>query len=1158
MFCILVAMLFLLPANAIFVKEKEIASINTKQAIQPPTPIFYVPFDGNVNATIAGGDPIPHDHINWQDYEFTDGIRGQALSKPADIANYVLSYRELNNLIPEQGTIEFWIRLKERIDDGTYFYEEDGNKIHIRQHRYVDGYPGQISFRFKGATRDFTLTRGWVGEWHQIAFTWQILPPETDGPYCILKAYIDGYYKPLGSKFFCSPAQQGEKFYVGRRGWDKSYADIDELKIYDVPLTEEEIQRNYMALFPVEYYAKETIFKIYGKEQIPIELYVNITNIRKGFIPSKIDGTFKCQVDDLTPSSMVVDLDEGETATLMVKFTAQEVGEYDLNCYFIPDGAPEERYNRTIKLFIIDGNPRPHPDTLNKSLILSIDCATNTYSGPQSGTVEYCETTDETTTPNNQYRQSGLSGATEASTPYRGPTGHENVTNWGFKSPENAYYDDDYYAVAEDRHAEIYRNFSIPTDLIPDGAVISGIRIRLDANCTTNDGYLKVSLSWNGGADWTEERMARVDTSWATHYLGGRWVNWGHDWDRQQLSNESFKVKINASVWPGKIYLDWVAVKVYWKGLFSRFAYKFEIQNESNPHLVVVTYPDDETRIMGIDLSSKSPHSEPGRRSPQAFYQIQTGVFTGDEYPNTNEFKQHTIYFWPRDDEYMITFVNWLAGPVGAGAAVRNISVYEIEGDEQTGWFPKTEVITPPDGSRMLGLWWEQTEFPDSFCAFNESLQEYYKATLNAMDYLHFTGQNLLIYNIWQYAPPHYPSRAERNIYNLWFPVRSHPWPADWFELLLKVAEVNDVNVIPSFTITSIPSLDVLEEADTGYTVDLIKEKMLNITDDILEQYGDYPAFKGISLNIWSDTMNKRLMEQGVYINNLLGDINTRIQQQGRPDLKLIVSCWHSPDIDDWYSSPNRPQFVYDSYEEIGLDLTQLKAQNDGIRTERVVRFTGYRERLTGDEPPTNAWPSRKFVLDYDSCYKPFIKSPPNQAAAIYNGYFERKVKTNSMPLPCSWASNLERNWHAGAIAPGHKYFMENYMLVMIHLDPIQIGNGGLTIGTVGHEEQIQKFAKAYRALPAKSFEIVEDTDDFQVREKTIGWHYFYIVNKKPDLLSVTVTFSFPFVLLFDLVDGTFIPIIFSNQYTTTLEPFELRSYLIIPRWVQITDVTSP
>jgi hypothetical protein len=40
----------------------------------------------------------------------------------------------------------------------------------------------------------------------------------------------------------------------------------------------------------------------------------------------------------------------------------------------------------------------------------------------------------------------------------------------------------------------------------------------------------------------------------------------------------------------------------------------------------------------------------------------------------------------------------------------------------------------------------------------------------------------------------------------------------------------------------------------------------------------------------------------------------------------------------------------------------------------------------------------------------------------------------------------------------------------MTHLDPLHIGNGGLTIGTVGHEEQIQGFAKAYCALPAENF----------------------------------------------------------------------------------------
>jgi hypothetical protein len=103
----------------------------------------------------------------------------------------------------------------------------------------------------------------------------------------------------------------------------------------------------------------------------------------------------------------------------------------------------------------------------------------------------------------------------------------------------------------------------------------------------------------------------------------------------------------------------------------------------------------------------------------------------------------------------------------------------------------------------------------------------------------------------------------------------------------------------------------------------------------------------------------------------------------------------------------------------------------------------------------------------YEGCYEPFIKED-NIAAAIYNGYFEGKVIETGISLTSNWG--LERNWHAAAITPGHQYFMENYMLLMTHLDPLHIGNGGLTIGTVGHEEQIQGFAKAYCALPAENF----------------------------------------------------------------------------------------
>lgn len=136
--------------------------------------------------------------------------------------------------------------------------------------------------------------RGWIGEWHQIAFTWKHADTAVDGFFCNTTVYIDGYYKPYYNCFVSSLAPAiADKFYVGcnTSNQRKANADIDELKIYRVALTEDQIYSHYTELFPVEFYAKETVFK-FGT---PAKTTVEVRNLQS----TSIDGKIRCSIPNI-------------------------------------------------------------------------------------------------------------------------------------------------------------------------------------------------------------------------------------------------------------------------------------------------------------------------------------------------------------------------------------------------------------------------------------------------------------------------------------------------------------------------------------------------------------------------------------------------------------------------------------------------------------------------------------------------------------------------------------------------------------------------------------------------------------------------------------------------------------------------------------------
>jgi hypothetical protein len=1045
---ILVAMLLLPLTNAIVPVEEKVGIAPQRDNI------FYTPFDDESSTIAFFTDVIGRDtpiEYPKSDYS-TDGIIGKAFSQKD---NRELKYAEGSNLNPQIGTIEFWIRPEWDIENvlkapAGFFCE---NNYWTMQDIAIGimGRDGGIQAEVSSLNLycgHLHSIRWWnKGEWHQIAFTWQTKTGRVDT--IETKLYIDGM---LFSTLSCEGSLTGQdKFYIGRIPWGCGGQfgpcvnfSIDEFKIYNRKLDDDEIKEHYIKLFPVEYHAKETVF--YTK-RIGQQVEVSIKNIAQ----QAITGHFRCTINGSTRSKWI-ELQHNEIYT----FKGAEA-----------------------LLFPYVDDPREH----------YLDCYFGISPGP------------------NVYPLYG----------------------W---------------------HKRTIRLFAIPSEEQPSKPETE-----------------KLELDW--------DNMIFIDCV------------------EVPPTHPYFHSDAEVHTWP-----NWYTYRRTGKKNGDRFGYQFKIPqddiDEGRPYLVVVDYPaleDDpdlakRARTMEIDILE----------APEAKYGpvIQTGVFTGNEYPcdwpNENILKQHRIIFWPQTTKNLITIVNrW----DDHRAAALRIWIFPIKGDEAHGWFPKTNVITPPDGGRLLGLWSEEPQIYKNFGAPNQTITGFYEALKHMIDYLHYTGQNQLIYPIYFYHDPTYPSRIEG--WPVWG--EKGAWhPDDWFELMLKMCEANNISVVASFAIKTIPSL----ERDDSYCDTVVysegvgtklEDRLIAMVREVLEEYGDYPALTGLYFRVFgSDNpegiINIRLKKvcdkhmdwvlwkyyPGGTVTGQLGafppppGINRKLTFLGWMPHPWVTNENNKWNLDYLITQGFTEAVVKQMYDNAGVRIDAQVEGEPNIIFQRGLRFSAYRRSESKYQLIRDFFTKPEY---YDSCYG-FFNKPDNTAAIIYNGYFEWGGPTHSFPpatcicmgIDSDFKSELEYGfWRFAAITPGHRYFMEYYMLAMTNLDPVQIGIGGSSVGTVGHDVRledlqtvadpieiyglpIQNFAKAYRALPAKSFTPVQVMPGAGLCVVRHWGRYFYIMNKKSYDIKARFNFDPETAVSIPITDlSTGESVGWGQGREVKLRPYELKSF---------------
>jgi hypothetical protein len=182
---------------------------------------FLVHFDGSF-------DSVDGEEGNVRDVSFVRGHKGKAALFDDEVS---LSYLANNNIYPEQGAIEFWLKpLWDGDDEQSYVFFEIGDSWFNRFRIMKDG---ANNFRLMAWSSQVEYdaacnVSGWVAnDWHKVRATWQ-----DDS----LSLYLDEALCDTQT-FVTMPDHLSSRFYIGSSAQQdlQAQAAIDEFAIYPQP-----------------------------------------------------------------------------------------------------------------------------------------------------------------------------------------------------------------------------------------------------------------------------------------------------------------------------------------------------------------------------------------------------------------------------------------------------------------------------------------------------------------------------------------------------------------------------------------------------------------------------------------------------------------------------------------------------------------------------------------------------------------------------------------------------------------------------------------------------------------------------------------------------------------------------------------------------------
>lgn len=639
----------------------------------------------------------------------------------------------------------------------------------------------------------------------------------------------------------------------------------------------------------------------------------------------------------------------------------------------------------------------------------------------------------------------------------------------------------------------------------------------------------------------------------------------------------------------------------------DRFVIPFEITDVDEPHVAVITYPDDKPRSMEVLLQNFGKAID---------FQVHSGVVSGDEFPLSHKMLEHEVVFWPRAKKQGFTF---MTAEHDMPAAVEKIRVYRLNQfavSDRSGEFKGS---VPP---RRTGIYFEDPVLFHSF-GTGTDLDGFMKSTDRLVDYLRSFGQTEFEYPLAWYAGPLYGTRVEpfeQDIPGGQGGARPHP-PGYPLYLLQRLGE-QDISFTAGLHIHTLPSLDPHAITDRA-TIDADHDTVINvnkdgdlwygywhgsdtnfnpadprvmaavnaIVDEVVARYGQEPALDGISLIV----TRTKLYDFGSLASGY-NDSNLRRFQQ---DSGIVIPTYTPGDPErhrksyEWLMSHAeakeawidwRCQVLYRHYTQMAdriraarpdlkliLNFFLHPSQNHRLAdylnepSSVLMREMGIDPDLYRDHPnivlsPTTVpsdfrWMRRSdYLVDHPGVSRGVFTAPEvaaplkehhNVRVTIHDRYWEDAVGRESPLQGLTDIGVQEMVWRASTLNPAGFNSLEPYVFALHHLDATSIVKGGYVLGTLGMEKELLPFSRALGALPAAKFDDVPGASDpVRIRQQIVdGRHYFYVLNTLPEPVKTVITLAETGAPL-DPVANRSEPISAAKTLTLSLAPYELRTFV--------------
>lgn len=293
------------------------------------------------------------------------------------------------------------------------------------------------------------------------------------------------------------------------------------------------------------------------------------------------------------------------------------------------------------------------------------------------------------------------------------------------------------------------------------------------------------------------------------------------------------------------------------------------MKNPKRDHIVEVVYADIDDTIVGINILE--PLSPEGKDSKTCLTRVSTGIITGGFYEASNKLKKFKTVYIPTGNSpwCAITFINLYKNPIG----IASVNLYELpEGLPRLPKMSNERIFGVHTESGDVGIGtFGYNELAGEFCPrvpFERFYREHYRAIVNLIRYMRFTGENVYNFGVYRYRNALFPSKYIGS----GIPFRTLDFPA----LMAKMFEYNDLkimmnvapcNPLPIARLYRYSTYDLIKGAPVARQVSFdgemdaghfgyqpanpfhpeVQKEYQKLAEELAERYGKYKSFVGIS-----------------------------------------------------------------------------------------------------------------------------------------------------------------------------------------------------------------------------------------------------------------------------------------------------------------------